>query len=317
MSESPDNNISETMSSKDSSATADDIFQIALTLDHSGFFPAGDEDAAAFLQRVERLHSVAAETEQLPTNGVELGKIVGFSVGEVSRMSKEIKDEAAEITMPLFAFRSDWVPAFFPKKGIGMLWGGCTVETESGNPIFFLRNSFAKRKRWFIYNRSELLAHELCHAVRGVLHDNEYEEHFAYMTSSSAFRRWMGNCFQHEWDAIVFTAPVFLLLLAQILIFSGVLKWPIYPFWILAMIWPIFLVVRNIHSRNIYFRTYHKLEAAGFSQVQAVMFRMTSEEIHMFSRLSADELRAKLDSLSRQELRWRIITSLFQTGKDS
>ena len=54
--------------------------------------------------------------------------------------------------------------------------------------------------------------------MRGCLEDETYEEHFAYMTSGSAFRRWTGICVRREWDAIAFLIPVVLLLAVQVVV---------------------------------------------------------------------------------------------------
>ena len=165
-------------------------------LDSHGLIAAPGETLEAFSARIDELLRTRARFD-LCTDGragtESLEGEIGFKVGSVEPIGSGIIAEAADKTEKLFGFRADWVPAFFPARGLGLLWGGCTVITDSGFPVFFLRRGFRDKPKWFIYRRDELLAHELCHAVRGCLEDEPYEEHFAYMTSDSAFRRWSGN----------------------------------------------------------------------------------------------------------------------------
>lgn len=285
-----------------------------LELDACGFLAAPGETREDYLRRVEKLKSDCGAVTNLPPDGKQLSQLVEFPVGQIEPLAHDIMDEAAEKTVPLFGFRADWAPAYFPQKGLGFLWGGCTVETENGVPIFFLRKSFSKRRKWFIYGRDELLAHELCHSVRTPLKDDDYEEHFAYMTSTNAFRRKAGNCFRSEWDAIFFLVPLFLLLLMQVLIFSGVLHIPIYPFWILIFAYPAYMVYRNIPDGVAFRRSYRKLQQAGFSNPNAALFRMISHEIHAISKLDGTDLEEYFRKRGASELRWQIILARFRTA---
>ena len=282
-------------------------------LDSHGLIAAPGETLEAFATRIDELLRTRARFDLCTDGGGEsLEAEIGFKVGSVEPIGAEIIAEASEKTEKLFGFRADWVPAFFPTRGLGLLWGGCTVITDSGFPVFFLRRGFRAKQKWFIYRRDELLAHELCHAVRGCLEDEPYEEHFAYMTSDSAFRRWTGNCFRHEWDAIVFLIPVVLLLAVQIIVYTGLLNLPLWPFWILAFAFPAFLIVRNIPERRMFFTARSKLEKNGFANPDAAMFRMTADEIRTLARTPDDRIESYLENKSGAELRWQILIHRFQ-----
>lgn len=285
-------------------------------LDSHGLIVAPGETLESYAARIDELLRTRARFD-LCADGeagtAALEAEVGFKVGSVEPMDGAIIAEAAEKTEKLFGFRADWAPAFFPSRGLGLLWGGCTVITESGFPVFFLRRGFRDKRKWFIYRRDELLAHELCHAVRGCLEDETYEEHFAYMTSSSGFRRWMGNCFRREWDAIIFLLPLFLLLAAQIVVYAHVLPHlPLWPFWLLAFAYPAFLIARNIPERRTYFTARAKLGRAGFSKPDAALFRMTAKEIRALARTPDDRIGQFLQEKSDAELRWQILIRRFQ-----
>ena len=284
-------------------------------LDSHGLLAAPGETLESFSARIDELLRTRARFDLRAEGQADSGQIeaeVGFKVGAVEPMDAAIIAEAGDKTEKLFGFRADWVPAFFPTRGLGLLWGGCTVITESGFPVFFLRRGFRNKPKWFIYRRNELLAHELCHAVRGCLEDETYEEHFAYMTSASAFRRWSGNCFRREWDAIAFLIPLVLLIAVQIIVYSDVLKLPLWPFWIAAFAFPAFLIGRNIPERRIFFAARARLERGGFPNPDAALFRMTADEIRTISRTPDDRLEAFLQSKSDAELRWQILLQRFQ-----
>ena len=284
-------------------------------LDSHGLIAAPGETLETFAARIDELLRTRARFDlctgdQAGTESLEAE--IGFKVGIIDPIGSEIIAEAAEKTEKLFGFRADWVPAFFPTRGLGLLWGGCTVITDSGFPVFFLRRGFQSKTKWFIYRRDELLAHELCHAVRGCLEDESYEEHFAYMTSDSMFRRWSGNCFRREWDAIAFLIPVVLLLAVQIIVYTGLLNLPLWPFWILAFAFPTFLIVRNIPERRMFFSARSKLEKNGFTNPDAALFRMTADEIRSLARTSDDQIDNFLENKSNTELRWQILIHRFQ-----
>ena len=285
-------------------------------LDSHGLIAAPGETLESFSARIDELLRMRARFDLCPggrPDSVFLETEVGFKIGSAEPIDAAIIAEPAEKTVRLFGFRADWVPAFFPSRGLGLLWGGCTVITDSGFPVFFLRRGFRDKPKWFIYRRDELLAHELCHAVRGCMGDETYEEHFAYMTSDSAFRRWTGNCFRREWDAIAFLIPVVLLLVAQIVVYAGLLNMPLWPFWIAALAFPAFLIARNIPERRIFFAARSKLGKNGFSNPDAALFRMTADEIRTLARIPDDRIGSYLQERSGAELRWQILTQRFHT----
>lgn len=196
-----------------------------------------------------------------------------------------------------------------------MLWGGCAITFPDNNmSIFLIRANFAKKIKWLFYKRDELLAHELCHIARAPLHDPSFEEHFAYRLSPSGLRRYMGNCFQHTYDAIFFIIPFFLLLAAQIAKLLLQLHWlPIPPFWILIAIYPSFLLMRNQKSRNKFFKAKKALESIEIKTSLPILFRSTKDEIGTISTFvkNSNGLKTWLTEQASKELRWKVINRRF------
>ena len=212
-----------------------------------------------------------------------------------------------------YAFKANWVPGFFPASGLGVLWGGCSISSSEDTPtLFIIRSSFRNKDKYFIYSRKELISHELCHAVRVPIGDMTYEEHFAYALSSSALRRYTGNCFKSEKDAIFFLLPLFFLLLIQFMRISYTPNLPAWPFWILAFVWPAFLIFVNIRERKQYFKAEKALKNAGFINPSAVLFRCNTKEIEDFAKCGNNEATEKILAVKRiSDLRWKVIFHRF------
>lgn len=272
------------------------------TLDARGFFPLPGETADAFLARAEKM---------LPLlSGGPLPDEPLFR--NASPIPREILLEGAERTQSLFGFTLDSVRGFFPARNLGPLWGGYAVCDENGQTFFLLRKEFLKKKQWLFYERAELLAHEQCHAARTAVGDDPYDELFAYQTSHSSLRRSLGGCFRTQADSILFLAGIFLLMTAEILVFSGIapdLPLPLFLF--LSLLWPAILLCRNRRTRNRYSRAERKLKKAGFQQAGAILFRATAEEIETIADTPEEKTAETAAAFARKELRWKIALRRF------
>ena len=293
--------------------------ELLADLDARGLLLAPGETAGEYAERLlaeeERVENLRAKLD----GEKELEPYTGLTIRAGMEIPEEILDEAAETTRAAYGFAVKWVPGFFPTHGLGLLWGGCSISSYEDLPtLFLIRKSFKDRKKFFIYGREELTAHELCHVARTPIQDHEYEEHFAYAISRSPLRRYSGNCFKSEKDAILFILPVFLLLLVQI---GRVTYWPMipaWPFWILAFVWPVFLIVCNIIARKRYFRAENALRSLGVAMPQAVLFRCTGQEIGEFAALAEnpEALNGHFQKKQESDLRWKVVTERFIRKKE-
>ncbi len=238
----PDRKTIESLSESDMKGLAD--------ADACGYLMAPGEEIDAYRKRLLLMAESYSEIEKDLSSSDNYNIFGEFTLDTRKRISPQILTEAAELTRRYYGFSIDWVPGFFISKSLGILWGGCAISFPDQNQlsIFIIRANFAKCRRWLFYTRDELLAHELCHVARMPVRDRTFEELFAYRLSPSRLRRYMGNCFRHDYDAILFILPVFLLLGVQIMrLFFGLdQKIPIWPFWILAAIYPSFLLSGTI-----------------------------------------------------------------------
>ncbi|MBO5308772.1 MAG: hypothetical protein IJW17_00230 [Lentisphaeria bacterium] len=272
-------------------------------LDRAGFFPAPGETAEEFRKRVRKIRRVFSDFDKELRNGT--AEFDGLKLSAAGSVPDEFVRDAGEVTEALYGFQIRHVPGFFLSRGVGLLWGGCMIgDTESGFSLFLIRSTFRKRSRYLVYDRRELFAHELCHAARMCLGENSrFEEHFAYQTSGSRLRRTFGNCFVRTYDALAFVGGSFLLLLGQILRVFLLPSLPIWPFWILALAYPFYLLLRNHAARRILKKAEHALLRHGFSEPQKVLFRATDREI--------EQLAAGVPPEQFRDLRWELIRSRF------
>ncbi|MBE6390299.1 MAG: hypothetical protein E7043_09050 [Lentisphaerae bacterium] len=283
-----------------------------IELDKCGFLISGDESAADFLLRVEKIRKVYADFELMLADGEPIRLFDLFEVSAGQRILPELAGEAAEITRNLYGFAVSHVPGFYLTRQIGWLWGGCLIGDPDENfAVFLLRDAFRKHKRFLNYRREELLAHELCHSVRQVMDEPVLEEYFAYQTSPSPLRRYLGNCFTSDRDAWGFLLPVMLLPAAELLRALWNPAFPSWIFWILAAVYPAFLLIRNFRSRRLVDRARRSLINAGAKQVEAVLFRCTLSEIAGFAAMSADEADKWITGKCQQSPRWQVIYERF------
>lgn len=286
----------------------------ASLLDERGFLPAPGEDLVSYQKRILSLEKNIENFRKALEQENVLEPYCGLLLSRDGVMDPSVLREVAPVTEKAYGFSIDWVPGFYPEKGLGLLWGGCSIDGyEEIPPLFMIRKSFRKKKRFFIYSREELTAHELCHVARNPIKDRSYEEHFAYAVSQSAFRRYTGNCFKTEKDALFFLLPVFAMLFFRIAQAGGyLLKVPSWPLWILIVLWPAWLLWNNYRSRKVYFRAEKALKDYT-ERPGAVLFRCTGEEIRSLGALSGDPEKVKefLSGKKESDLRWQILFKRF------
>ncbi len=243
-----------------------------------------------------------------------------FKLYEKDRIGDEIIQEASAVTERLYHFSISWVPGFFLSKSSEMLWGGCAIHIpEEHLTVFLIRKNFASRKRWFIYRREELLAHELCHAARSPLKDFIFEEFFAYQTAPSKIRRYMGNCFRRQIDALLFVLPVMLLLAVQLVDTFTSYRMPVWIFWIIALACPAFMLVRNQFARNCFYKARKALLAIPGAIPEPILFRCTSQEIKAIAGKCGNPagLMNYIQERTSAELRWKVISNRFILKADN
>lgn len=264
-------------------------------LNSHGIFPAPLENAEDFRQRLLKEY---AYVQKISDEAVQKNsKIILWQTPDGSDkievrsdavIERELFEPAFEITRNLYDFAIDYVPGFYLFEKVGLLWGGCSIyDDETEMKVFLLRPAFRNKKRFLIYDRTELIAHELCHCARQVIHDHDIEEYFAYQTSRSLLRKYIGNCFTKEFDALLFLLPALLLPIAQTVKSFVWTPLPLLPFWgFLGGVLGFFLF-RNQKCRNTINKARKNLQKIS-GNPEAVLFRSTLGELKKLN-VSFDE----------------------------
>lgn len=267
--------------------------------DRHGLFPAPGEDCAAFAGRLTRLAAAldALEHDMLQHGSVE--PCAGIKLEKSNAIPSEIYNEALRKTVDLYDVKPDWVPGYFADESFGALWGGCALsDPESNLVLFIIRKVFRKKRKFLVYDRRELMAHELTHAAHQSIDEIKFEEYFAYRTAESALRKFFGGCFVFKYDAMFFLLPILLLPVIQLLnIFSSMVL-PVRYFYVLAAVYPLYLAVRCFMTWHLAARARRFLQKNNVKQPDAVLFRMTAEEIRTLARNQMPQ---------GNDLRWQLI----------
>lgn len=127
-----------------------------------------------------------------------------------------------------FGIAPNWVPLFFSNQGLMPWHGGSALifQLQENGPlgvIMQLRKAFYTKTRYLgMYNRSELIAHELVHAARMAFDEPKYEELLAYKTSSGGLSKWLGPIIQSAFESRLFIYLLATILLLDLyLVFTG------------------------------------------------------------------------------------------------
>lgn len=228
-------------------------------------------------------------------------------------------EEAEQLTVPLFQIKPEWIPVFFSNQQLAPWQGGAAwifQQTESSplGAFFQLRRPFLTQKRYLgIYTRNELVAHECAHVGRMAFQEPDFEEVFAYKTSTNPFRRWMGplitSTSQLRWFMIVLVAIVMSDLALVIMGYSEAyleLMWlKLIPLTMFA-----YACIGLFARHRVLNKCMAKLQEWAGGGALAVAYRLTDAEIRSFAASTSEQILAYVQKQSC--LRWRVIKNLLQ-----
>mgnify|MGYP000344251738 CR=1 FL=1 len=266
-------------------------------------------------QYAERLQKLTENIEKMDSALDESGcfEIEGLELRPSNRVSEENFNEVADITGERYRFSIDWVPGFYINPSNSWLFGGCAFYFfPDFFVVFILRRSFHNKRKWLIYDRRELIAHELCHVARIGIDDGAYEEHFAYRTSFSGFRQLIGGMFHSPKDSFLLLSSAFILLGAQLLKVL-VLPWLwLWPFWLLVGCSIGGLGLRHWLSCRKLQKAAGVLSNNGVEDCDAVLFRCTDEEISCLAKFKdSEKFKEWVQQKRAEEPRWQVIAHRF------
>lgn len=285
-----------------------------MNLDERGFIIGPEEDARRYATRLASLEiNISEIEEQLSAEGTL--DMAGFSLSSEQRIPPELFEEVAEKTKTLYRFSVDWVPGFFINPKFSWLFGGCAIYGVDPDffALFIIRKSFEKNPNWLIYNRDELLSHELCHIARIAFEGNVYEETNAYQTASSKFRRNYGGLFRTQADTFILLGSTFLLFITQIfrVLYMPALAPAVMACWGILIAFAAWIFLRHKVGIGKRARAINNLSTVAGENAEAVCFRCTDEEVYQIAALSADSVKEYIAKKAGENLRWSVINHRF------
>jgi hypothetical protein len=214
------------------------------------------------------------------------GLIPGPQESEVTFLSRvasaTTRSNHQGVERQLFDMSPDWVAVEISNRGLAP-WHGAVTTIDQCQAALQVRK---KLPRW--YDRDELVAHELVHVGRVAFYEPKFEEFFAYRTSKSRLRRWLGPIIQRPWE-------VWLLLLILLLgAWSPVIPLTFISYGFTRLIWR--------HVRLYMCLGWLETRLDSRERAWAVAYRLTDREI----------VRAAKGLLkSDRTLRWEMLSAVY------
>jgi hypothetical protein len=284
-----------------------------LTLNAMGLIPGPNEDKTSFFKRTDYCLNL---TDHLPK------ELIADLNGERTE-KPEILTQAADQLKKLYDCAPDWPPLFFSNYKLPFWHGGCAwifqmTEDSPTAALIQLRQKFRFSSTHLgIYDRQELLTHELAHVGRMMFQEPKFEELLAFRTSSSSLRRWLGPIIQSSAESALFLLLLFVLVIFDV--FLVAMNRPdayFMAFWLKII--PIAVLLLGgfrLWKRQKTFASCIKnlSECVDPEKAYDVAYRLTDEEIIRFSKLSSHEINEYAIQKKNEELRWSVITHAYFT----
>jgi hypothetical protein len=246
-----------------------------LNLDSRGIFPGPSESRDDFLRRALSVKNIT--TSKIPS------------------MTKEI-----------FNAFPDWVEIRFGSKDL-LPWEGAATWIEKSEECgcissIQLKSSLPAR----FYPQTEVIAHEMVHAMRLMFEESRFEEILAFRTSKNRFRRFFGPLFTRPGEAkgFVYLMVCSWIFYASEFIFDFSLGAK-YLLWapLLALGWGVYRLIR---SQKIFSTALDHLEKAikNPGKSLAVALRLSDSEIEQFAKSSPEEIALFAERERVTSVRW-------------
>lgn len=219
----------------------------------------------------------------------------------LSNSLREKMQGALLICQHLFDVEPDWVPLIETRKKLSFWQGAVLWVDEEERPLIQIAPRFS-------YNRDEMIAHELIHAVRLPLGQKRFEEIIAYQTSRNWWRRTFGPIIRTPYEVYIF-------------LFSLPCSW-IPLFWqeaaylrFFTVFLAFFALIRLTLAQRIFRRSREKLSLLLGSKQSSLSLaaRLTDQEIALFAKWTPEQIRAYVLENEEIELRWKMLLICYPT----
>jgi len=284
-----------------------------LEWNRQGIVPGPEETREEFADRAQYCLTLKDKLQQ------ELSQYVPF-LEEEATINDSLK-KAIEKSKKSYDIAPLWVPLFFSNHQMPFWQGGCAwiFQVTDSSPraaLIQLRKAFAKSDCYLsLYNKIELLTHELSHVGRLAYEEPQFEEFFAYRLSNSSFRRRFGPVIKSSGESLFFVLTLITTLLMGIaLMFFEKPEWSLFPnIFPLALIFASLIRLRLRHRQlNLCQEQVNKVLGCA-KKTAAVLYRLTDKEIIAFSRFEKNQILKYAQEQKHLSLRWKVINEAYFT----
>lgn len=285
--------------------------QKLIEYNHAGLIPGPEETEQAFSARASYCLDLKAQIPHMLDHELPFGP-------EEVHSSEEILKEGCEKADHLYDIYPTWVPLFFSNYKLSFWHGGCAwifqQKQDSPTSAFFqLRHKFRTSKKYLgIYDRNELISHELSHVGRMLFEEPKFEEILAYGSSTSSFRRFFGPIVQSSYESTIFVLVLFFIIAMDFFsLFDGYSDLLHISFIgrliLLGMI--VYGLARLCWRQRQFKACQSNLRKTLFDmhKADAVAYRLTDKEMIAFGRLLPDEIKRYAEEQKTKNLRWKTI----------
>lgn len=291
-----------------------DLEQSIIEYNSQGIIPGPKETEEEYLKRAEYCISLKERLRE------ELGVEIPFSGDEFAKKSS--LEEAFKVTKRLYGICPEWVPVFYTDHKLAPWQGGCAwiFQVSENNPksaLIQLRKAFKNSITYLkLYDRKELLSHEMSHIGRLSFDEPKFEEFFAYKSSSSPFRRFFGPIVKSSSESLLF---VILMILLMVLDISAIalnqtemskIVWysKLLPLGLIALAL-IRLALRHRQLKKCKTKLRQWIKEPG--SAGEVLYRLTDFEIISFGSMTASEIDNYIIQEMQSSFRWKVLALLY------
>lgn len=267
-----------------------------------GLIPGPSETNEQFYQRVDFCEKFFLDPSHFFSD---------FSLND--RVTRQDLDWVYAKLIKTYDIAPDYLVAFYSNKNLYFFQGACTwIFEHKDHPLAVVQlRSRLKDKKYFFYDREEILTHEVAHLAR-MAFEEKSEEVFAYLLSSSFFRRSFGAIIENEKEVLIFFFSFFISLLCFIFSFNFLLAFSALSTSCIFL-WGLFRLFKKKWRLKLAAKKLLKLVKRE-RWVRAILFRMTDKEIALFASWNAAMIFSYIKK--QKSLRWRMIyLSYFSKSK--
>jgi hypothetical protein len=289
-----------------------------LRLNRQGLIPGPQESENDFIKRVDYCLNLKSQMSQ------DIDRELPLSYENLDKT--DLISSAFPKTKRLFDLSPNWIPLFFSNYKLSPWHGGCAwifkaTEESPVGAFFQLRQAFRTSAKYLkMYDRDELIAHELAHVGRMMFEEPKFEELLSYRTANSNFRRWFGPIIQSSWESMLFVIVLLITFIIEISTLNLQNQQALEIAMWLKMIpigFILFAGTRLFWKQNKFSSCLKKLKEIFHDErtANAVVYRLIDREILAFAKMTGQEIIDYAREQDQNSLRWHLIyKAYFQSG---